>query len=141
MKIGKNKMKNIYYQLWVDCIVSIRRNNPDWKWITMLSVNLAMSLNMMFIIVTLSLFFPVFKKYELPIIFLNGSRLVPLFGYCILYGLPIQLINYYFIFYKKKYEHLILTYPFYDGKYFITYFLLSLGVAFIGVTIIFFTQK
>lgn len=95
-------MKNIYYQLWVDCILAIKRNNSDWKWLTMLFANLAMGFNMMFIIYILSLFFPVFKKYHLPTNFLNGSRLTPLVEYCLLYGLPIQLINYYFIFYKKN---------------------------------------
>ena len=133
-------MKNIYYQIWVDCIVSFKNNNTVWKWKSMLFMNLAMSFNFMFSLSLLGEFFPLFNKYNLEIDIFKGTSLDALIEGLILYILPIQIINYYFVFYKKKYETFLKTYPFYKGKYFLTYFLLSIGIPFIAVSIIFFNQ-
>lgn len=133
-------MKNIYYQIWVDCIASFKKNNTDWKWKSMLYINLAMGFNLMFVLYFLGNFFPIFKKYHIEIDIFRGTSLDALVEYVILYGVPIYLLNYFLIFYNRKFEKLLTSYPNYSGKYFLVYFIMSLGLPFIGITIYFFNQ-
>ena len=133
-------MKNIYYQIWTDCIASFKKNNKDWKWKSMLYMNISMAFNVMFVFYFLGKLFSVFKKYQIEIDIFYGTSLDALIEYIILYGLPIHLLNYFLIFYNRKYETLLACYPHYSGKYFIVYFMISLGLPFLGVTIYFFNQ-
>ncbi|TAF96244.1 MAG: hypothetical protein EAZ47_02560 [Bacteroidetes bacterium] len=116
------------------------RNNDDWRWKSMLFMNLAMSLNIIIALFWLGCFFPFFLQYDIKIDLFPGTKMNSLLKYLVLYGIPVQALNYCFIFYNRKFEKLLKKYPTYSGKYFLTYFLASLAVPFVVITIYFFRQ-
>ena len=137
-------IKNIYYTIWIDCILQLRKqpfNKDSWKWKSMMIISLAMSLNFMLIIALLGLVFDFPKNYVVQINIFAGSILDSLLSFMILYGLPVVLFNYFMIFYKDKYEILRKKYAFFHGRYFLVYFFLSLGIPFILMLLVLFIQN
>lgn len=136
-------MLGVYYRIWVDCIQRAKKqasnNQESWQTITMLFMTLSMSANFILIMTVLekSVFKTYFYKIDIPSL---PTRLNNVFGYLFLFILPCVLINYLLIFRKKRYQKLLLKYPYYNGKLFLAYFLISMLVPIIllWVGIIFF---
>lgn len=136
-------MLNIYYRIWVDCIKRAKRqasnNRESWQTITMLFMTLSMSANFVLIMTVLenSVFKTYFYKIDIPSL---PSRLNNLLGYLFLFIFPCVVINYLLIFRKKRYQKLIMKYPYYNGKLFLAYFLVSLllPIVLLWVAVIFF---
>ncbi len=121
-------MLGLYYRIWVDCIKRARQqpaNRENWPVGTMISMTLAMSFNFILIMTLLEKF--VFKKYfyKIDFEFLPG-RINNVLAFIFLFILPCLIINYLLIFMNKRYEKLLKRYPYYIGKLFIIYFLISM---------------
>lgn len=121
-------MLGLYYRIWVDCIKRARQqpaNRENWPVGTMISMTLAMSFNFILIMTLLEKF--VFKKYFYKIDFeFLPVRVNNVLAHIFLFILPCLLINYLLIFMNKRYEKLLKRYPYYNGKLFIIYFLISM---------------
>lgn len=117
----------LYYRIWVDCIVrlkSIDTNKTDWKLKSMAIMSIAMTFNLVLVLVVLQKnIFGFF--YEINIGFLSGHENYIL-TMLILYLAPIVLLNYLSIFRQNRYERLIEKYPYKNGKLSLTYFLISM---------------
>lgn len=117
----------LYYKIWVDCLTRARMqkaNRVDWVIGSMCLMSFAMTYNFAFIMSILQRnifdnFFYWFEISEVPRYVGN------VLSFCILFILPVVLLNYLLIIRNKRYEKLLLKYPYYNGKLFITYFLLS----------------
>jgi hypothetical protein len=118
----------LYYRIWVDCIERARRqpaNKENWQIGSMIFMTLAMAFN--FILIMTILEKHVLKNYFYKIDFsFLPVRINNVLSYIFLFILPCIIINYLLIFRNKRYEKLIKKYPYYNGKLFITYFLISL---------------
>lgn len=122
-------MIKIYYKIWVDCIVKIRSqpNNKDsWWWQSFVLMTMAMILN---IYVSLLLLVATEVITKIPIAIkidvFSGTKLDSLLTFLLQFFLPIGLLNYFLIFYKKKYKKLIEKYEYKNGRLFLTYFIFS----------------
>lgn len=121
-------MLGVYYKIWVDCILRAQQdpaNKKSWPLVTMLAMTMAMSANFVLLMTILEKFF--IKKYFYKI----DSHLIPtrmnnLISYIFLFILPCFIINYFLVFYRKRYNKLIKKYNFYKGRLFISYFVFSL---------------
>jgi glycosyltransferase involved in cell wall biosynthesis len=116
--------------IWVDCIGRAKAqpaNKTNWPVGTMFAMTLAMATNFILIMTVLEkyVFHTYFYKIEL---YFLPRRLNNLLGYLVLFVLPCIMVNYLLIFRNQRYDKLIKKYPFYNGKLFMTYFLLSLGL-------------
>lgn len=130
------KMLKLYYEIWVDFIYVPSQNNTKyWKFYTMLMFVFCQSIVFMFGIIVFELKIINYKFYDLYFIF--GNK-VPegLHGF-ILYALPFIIFNYFMIFYKNRYKQLIVRYEYKKGKYLVNYILISGGIAFIGIFLLF----
>ena len=112
-------MKNIYYLIWVDAILSFKKHNPrnkNWK-ITVFSINTWMNaLNYW----SLFMVAKYFKLFYIPLVQLNifpGSSLDDFFNFTITFALPFAVLNYFLIFYNNRYELLISKYGRQKTKY------------------------
>lgn len=121
-------MLGLYYRIWVDVIVRARAqpaNQSNWPIGCMVFMTLSMFFNCLFIMTILERH--VFKgpayRFDFSALPRNISNVL---NYLLLYALPCLTINYLLIFYNKRYERLIKKYPYYNGKLFITYFLISM---------------
>ena len=122
---------NLYFKIWVDAIVKIRKNplrKEDWKWMVQIYMAIGMALNLMFLFAILQRNILNIAFYDLEINLLSNEILNNLISGFILFFLPPLLINYLFIFKNDKYLVLIKKYKFENGKYFLTYFLASLFI-------------
>ena len=120
-------MLGLYYKIWVDCIKRAREqaNRKNWPALTMPSITMAMAFNFVFIMTILEKF--VFKNYfyKFDLSFLP-LRLNNILTYLILFILPCVVINYVLIFRDKRYEKLLRSYPYYNGKMFGIYLVISM---------------
>jgi hypothetical protein len=122
---------NIYYKIWVDCIVkarSIPANKNNWKRFTMIFMSMAMALNFMLIMGVFQRKIIGISFYHLKVDIFRGTKLDAFISFFILFLLPMLLINYFFILRQNRYEILIEKYKSHNGKLFFAYFLTSLAI-------------
>jgi len=119
---------NIFYKIWVDCLVRMKsqeKNKDDWKMWSMIAMTSAMTCNFLFLMAILQWNVLGFTFYYIKTTFLP-ERENNVFSILILYVLPIIIINYSLIFRKNRFDKLIKKYPYYNGKLFVVYFSISL---------------
>ena len=120
-------MLGLYYKIWVDCIKRAREqpDSKNWQTYTMIYMTMAMAFNFLFIMTILEKF--VFKNYfyKIDLSFLP-LRLSNALNYLLLFILPCFVINYMLIFRNKRYENLLKNYPYYQGKVFGIYIVISM---------------
>lgn len=119
----------VYYRIWMDFIHRVKlqpvANRRNWKLRCMISMTLAMAFNLVLVMTILEKF--VFKGYFYKIEFSYlPVRVNNVISYLILFILPCALMNYLLIFRNDRYEKLLNKYPYYNGKLFISYFLISM---------------
>jgi len=118
----------LYYRIWVDCISKIRSNEinkSNWQLKSMVAMSIAMTFNFAFIMIIIQkqVFDNFFYEINLPILSGHENYILTML---ILYILPCIIVNYFLIFYNKRYEKLLNKYSFAKGKLFLAYFLISL---------------
>lgn len=124
---------NLYYKIWVDCILKARsqpQNKSNWKLFTMIFMSMAMAINLAVFMAILQRNILGYSFYDFKISFLEGTRIGSAISFFILFLLPTLMVNYIFVFRKKRYEKLIKKHKYYNGKLFISYFLISLFLPF-----------
>lgn len=123
-------MGNLFYLIWVDCITSGKKNpynNGKWKVMAMIFMTAAMTSNLLLVLTVLQKHILGYYFYWFNIEFLP-LYLSNILTYFILFVLPCVCVNYFFIFYKKRYKILAKRYRTYNGKLFGAYFAGSLLV-------------
>lgn len=140
----KYKMIGLYYRIWVDCIKRAKsqpNTRRDWAVGSMIFMSIAMTSNFALFMAILQRH--VIKRYfyKVHFSFLSGT-LNTLFTYVFLFIVPCVLLNYLLILRNKRYERLLEKYPYYDGKLFVSYFLISLllPVVLLWIAIFFFSN-
>ena len=119
---------NLYYRIWVDCITrlrSIEANKDNWQTIGIVSMSTAMTFNFVLLMVIIQKNILDYYFYEINIPILSGFQNYIL-TILILYFLPCVIINYLLIFLNKRYEKLLKKYPYSNGKFIVTYILISM---------------
>jgi hypothetical protein len=118
----------IYYRIWVDSITRLRSresNKDNWQIKGMITMSVAMTFNFILLMAILQRNILGCYFYKLSIPFLSNIE-DNVLTILVLFFLPCVLINYLLIFRGKKYEKLLGKYPYYNGKLFLGYFLVSL---------------
>ena len=124
------KMTNIYYKIWVDCIVRLRaqeKNKDIWQRFSMIIMSIAMTFNLLLFMAILQRDILGYTFYEINLSFLP-DRENNLLTILILLFSPCVIVNYLLVFRKKRCKKLIrkYKYPYYNGKLAITYIMVSL---------------
>jgi len=135
-------MLGVYYRIWVDCIKTGKSqpaNKYNWPISSMIFMSAAMIFNFVLVMIILQRYILGYSFYSInfPLLPQYSNNVVSFF---ILFVLPVVMINYLLIFRKKRYEKLLKQYPYYNGKLFITYFLISMltPIVLLWIGIIFF---
>ena len=119
---------SLYYKIWSDCITRLRslpKNQENWQLKSMIIMSTSMTFNLILLMVVLQR--EVFGHffYEINISTLSGFENY-VFTMLVLYLLPCVIINYLLIFHRKRYEKILVKYPYYNGKLSLVYMLISL---------------
>ena len=121
-------MMKLYYRIWVDCITrlrSIEANKVNWQIKGIVMMSTAMTFNFVLLMVIIQKNILDYYFYEINIPVLSGFQNYIL-TILILYFLPCVIINYLLIFRNKRYEKLLKKYPYSNGKFIVTYILISM---------------
>jgi len=106
-------MKNIYYLIWADSILSFKRYHPEkreWKIVVFLLNTWINALNWWIVFIWLN-YFNVINITLFKIDFFPGSMLNKFLAFTVIFALPFGLLNYFLIFFKDKYKRIIEKYP------------------------------
>jgi hypothetical protein len=118
----------LYYRIWVDSITRLRSrevNKDNWQIKSMIAMSISMMFNLLLLMAILQREVLGYYFYELNMPFLSDFENY-IFTMLLLFLLPCVIINYLLIFHGKRYEKLIIKYPYYNGKLFAAYFSISL---------------
>lgn len=124
------KITDIYYKIWVDCLVRMRAqeaNANNWKEKSMIAMSIAMTCKFFILMTIFERYVVGSLFYEINISFLSEG-VNDILSILLLFFLPCVIINYLLIFRKKKYEKLIEKYPYHNGKLAATYIVLSIAL-------------
>ncbi|MDR2972272.1 MAG: hypothetical protein LBU83_10140 [Bacteroidales bacterium] len=127
---------NIYYKIWVDCILGLRahkQNKDTWKEWSMIMMTIAMTVNFIFFMTLFERHILGFSFYEFnissPNVVSDVERVNDVLNIFVLFVLPCFVINFLLIFRsKKRLKKLIrkYKYPYYNGKLSFAYVSISL---------------
>jgi len=127
----------IYYRIWVDSITRLKSreaNKDNWQIKGIITMSVAMTLNFILLMAIIQRNILGYYFYKLSIPFLSNLE-NNILTILVLFFLPCVIINYLLIFRGKKYEKLLEKYPYYNGKLFLVYFLVSLFLPIISLWI------
>ena len=117
---------NIYYKLWVDAICHQRKRDEDWKFRTLMTFSIAMGVNLLSLMFLLKVFFDCSMIIEIDLF--EGTVLDRvLSGFGTLF-LPFIILNYFLIFYHKRYEVLLKEYEPANGRLYVSYLIISFAI-------------
>ena len=129
-------MKNTYYAWWADSIIRIRYYNPkmkDWKK-RVFALNTILNASNYWVIL-------VWLKYlniiDIPILNINifpGDVIDKVVSSIINFGTPFIVLNYFLVFYKKRYEKIVEQYQ--DRKQNIAFPYAIISMALSAITVI-----
>jgi glycosyltransferase involved in cell wall biosynthesis len=141
---------NIFYKIWVDCVLGLRsqkQNKDTWIEKSMFSMTICMVFNFLLFTAVVGRHIVDLSFYEIkmssPNIVVPVERANNILTFLILYVLPCFVINYLLIFRKKRLKKLIrkYKYPYYKGKLFVIYMLISLLLPCVLLFIFIFTTQ
>ena len=132
---------DIYYKIWVDCMVRIRsqeKNKHNWQEKSIIVMTIAMTFNFILFMTILERNILGCSFYEINLSSLSDSY-NNILTILILFVLPCVIINGLLIFRKSRYKMLIKKYPYHNGKLITAYWLISLFLPvvllFVGIII------
>nr|WP_320020183.1 hypothetical protein [Labilibaculum manganireducens] len=106
-------MRNIYYLIWSDAILSFKKYHPkreDWKMAIFFFNTWINALNLWILFIWLKYF----NLLNVPLIRVElfpGDMLDKFVSFSLVFAFPFGLLNYFLIFYKDRYKLILIKYP------------------------------
>ena len=120
-------MLKIYYTIWVDGLLKARSvNSNDWKFNVLILISMVMALDFAFFMAILQRNIIGINFYDITFHIFSIEKLNSILSFFVLYLSFPMCLNYLLIFRKNRYEKLFKIYKSYDGKYCMTYVMISL---------------
>lgn len=127
----------IYYKIWADAILSFRKYRPknkNWKITLLIVMSWGHAVNLWIIMIWLQ-YFEIFIYPKLNIEVFPGTILNNFFSFAIPFNAPFLILNYFLVFYKKRYEKIIVKYKNNQIRYALNYSISIAILAFISVVL------
>jgi hypothetical protein len=125
-------MKNIYYLIWADSILSIKKfhhDKKDWK-ITIFLLNTWIHAVNLWIIFLWLKYFGILTLPSFEIDIFPGDMINGFLSFTVEFALICGIFNYFLIFYNGRYKKIIEKYPLPPNKIAFYYSLITLLLAF-----------
>ncbi len=123
-------MIRLYYLVWADCIsrmIHVHGKNYPWKHLSMLFMSIAMAINFLLIMSILQRHVLGVYFYKLEFIFMP-SYMNNIITFVTLFLFPCFIINHFLIFRNDRYLRVLASHSRYNGKLFLTFFMVSLSL-------------
>jgi hypothetical protein len=120
-------MKVLYYKIWADAIATCKSNpllTSDWKIMALLGISIPLALNLMFSMAIFQRNIINYSFYHLNLNIFNSKFLDTTIESLTLFLLPPVLLNYFLMYYNKKYLMVIEKYTSVSKNYFQYYFII-----------------
>lgn len=126
-------MKKIYYKIWIDAIKGAikadKHNANPWQFTLLIIFSVAQGINLLTIFFWVGIFFGEKIDIFISINLFPVKNINSFFSAFITLFLPFLLLNYFLLFYKKRYEKLLDKYNGFkmkEGVVFMLYFIASM---------------
>jgi|GEM_PF-614601 len=131
---------NIYYALWADAINYQKIKNgcgEYWKAFTFCFMSIFLSFNILTLLIMISFFTgcDITSKIDEGLMLFQSKLLRKFIWATIVLFIPSIGVTYFFVFYKKKYEHILSNYKFRNGRLLLTYYILTV-ILFFGFALL-----
>lgn len=106
------EMKNIYYLIWSDAILSIRKHHPhksNWKIAIFVYITSMHAFNLWMVLLWLK-YFGVFVLPPFNIDVFPGDMIDGFLSFAIEFASPFIILNYFLIFHNNRYEKIVAKY-------------------------------
>lgn len=124
-------MLSVYYKIWIDAIKFTQTKTGktgNWMLATIIPISIFQGINLL----TILLWLRAFSKKELLVIFplhiFNVGPVNSFISVIVTYFVPFVILNYLLIFYNRKYNELMKRYRARNGKRYLGYALISIGI-------------
>ena len=120
-------MKNLYFNIWANAFFIIKSNpafKRDWKIVTLIVMSIPQMMILAFFMAIVQREVLSHSFYNLKLSITNIESIDSTLEFLILYLFPLLLINYFNIYYNKKYLKIIDDYKIGKKNYFLFYFLI-----------------
>ncbi|MGQ1910791.1 hypothetical protein ACT3CE_13505 [Marinifilum sp. RC60d5] len=105
-------MRNIYYMIWSDAIISFKKHQPDrtnWKFTLFVYITWIHALNWWIIFIWLKYF----DVLNIPLITIDvfiSDMINKFVAFTIMFALPFGVLNYFLVFHNNRYKKIIQKY-------------------------------
>lgn len=133
---------NLYYKIWVDAIVTFKSSpklGSNWKVYAMSFIIIAQVFNLIAVFIGSSLIFNVWIP-NIHITLFPNQKLNAFLSFFLSYFVQLFVMNYLLIFHNHRYEKLIQSYKYCNGKLLLKYFYISLAAGLFVVYVAIFIQ-
>ena len=102
-------MRNLYYMIWSDAIISFKKHQPDrtnWKFTLFVYITWIHALNLWIIFIWLKYF----ELLNIPLIKIDvfiSDMINKFVAFSIMFALPFGVLNYFLVFRNNRYEKII----------------------------------
>ncbi len=128
------KIMNPFYALWADAIYYQKEKGDaeNWKFLTFFYMSFLFCWNIgtLFSIVLFFTGFNLASEIRELLTFSSSKTIVNFTWAILVLFIPAFGINYFFVFYKKKYRNILKNYEFRNGRILLTYFIVSVTALF-----------
>lgn len=134
-------MKSVYYTIWTDAIHAFRKKNPqreDWKCYLFFLITFCNALNLFVIFLWLK--FLKIINWNLTIDISPSTFINNAISFCFYFSFPFVLMNYLLVFRHNRYSKLIDKYPNRNGKFAMSYGILSVLLSYLSVMAYWFSE-
>ena len=129
---------NLFYAIWADAIHYERKKNGGknhWKVFTFAQMSLLLSWNLVTFYMTIKNLTGVDIAPNVFLLFIHNKLVGNILWAVIYLFIPALTINYFFVFYKRRYRTIIRKYKFRNGKILLIYFIATV-ILFLGFALL-----
>lgn len=130
------EMKNIYYLIWSDAILSIRKHHPhksNWKIAIFVFITSMHAFNLWMVLLWLK-YFGIFVLPPFNIDVFPGDMIDGFLSFAIEFASPFIILNYFLIFHNNRYEKIVAKYKDVKVRYGVVYsIVMTLGAFFSAI--------
>lgn len=131
-------MLSLYYKIWVDALVQAQKKtgmDGNWKLLTIIPISLLNGVNLL----ALFLFIRILSHQQtlglFPVHIFKVTPLNEFISVLITYFIPFVILNYLLIFSIDRYNRLMKEYSGHNGKLYMKYAAISIGIIVVPVVI------
>jgi hypothetical protein len=131
-------MLSLYYRIWVDAIMLAQKKTGkagNWKLLTIIPMSMVQGINLLAIFMLIRILSHNETLALFPVHIFSTNPINTFCSVLITYFIPFMILNYLLIFSNNQYDNLMKEYKGQDGKLYLRYIYISMGIIIVPVVL------